>query len=263
MVFTLDQKSSGSRIMRENFTEETIQRIQSDTSFYVFTSKDEYSRGQEVMYLFGATQESLIRHLNRDKKKIQAFFNNAEKTRIQNSQLKTSSTESVTEFLRKEQNCELRIPFGYKLANKTDDFVWLRQMQAQVDKNVFISWKKYEDQSQLLHDSLIAWRNEIAEQYLFEDPDQPDSYLVTETSVPFRPVVFKQTVINTHFAIELKGLWKTNTNTMGGPFIGYTLVDEAAGLLYYIEGFAYSPGKPQRETIRELEAILWTFKGKQ
>jgi hypothetical protein len=135
-------------------------------------------------------------------------------------------------------------------------------MDAQVDKDVFITWKKYESAYQLLPDSIIAWRDNVASQYLFEDPDQPDSYLVTETSVPFRPVISKQVTINGHYAMELRGLWKTNTNTMGGPFISYTLVDEKAGLLYYIEGFAFSPGKPQRETIRELEAILWTFKGK-
>lgn len=262
-VFTLDQNSAGSRIMKESFSEETLQRIKADTSFYVYTAKDEYSRGQDVMYLFGATQESLIKHLNRDKHKIQAFFNNIEKARIQNTQLKTSSTKGVTDFLRKEQDCELRVPFGYKLADKAKDFVWLRRMDAEVDKDIFISWKKYSSEYQLLPDSIIAWRDKIASQYLFEDPNQSDSYLVTEVSVPFKPVVSKQVTINKHFAIELRGLWKTNTNTMGGPFIGYALVDEKAGLLYYIEGFTYAPGKPQREIIRELEAILWTFKGKQ
>jgi hypothetical protein len=263
MVFTLDQDTPGSRIMKQSFTEETLQRIKNDTSFYVYTAKNEYSRGQDIMYLFGATQEALIKHINRDAKNIQAFFNNAERARFQSGLLKTSSTKGVTAFLRREQDCELRVPFGYKLADKTDDFVWLRQMDAQVDKDVFITWRKYESEYQLMPDSIIAWRDRVAARYLFEDPDQPDSYLVTETSVPFKPVVAKQVNINGHYAMEIRGLWKTNSNTMGGPFVGYSLVDEKAGLLYYIEGFAYSPGKPQRETIRELEAILWTFKGKE
>ena len=47
---------------------------------------------------------------------------------------------------------------------------------------------------------------------------------------------------------------------MGGPYIGYALVDQAKGRLYYIEGFAYAPGKDKREIIRELETILWTFR---
>jgi hypothetical protein len=260
-VFTLDQKSAGSQIMKSGFSPETLQRIQTDTSFYFYTSKDEYSRGQEILYLFGDTEENLIRHLEKNKKSIQAYFNNAERQRIQKKLVSTSSTKGVTEFLRREQDCELKVPFGYKLADKQNDFVWLRQMDPEVDKDIFISWKKYTSEKQLQKDSIIRWRDVIASRYLFEDPEQPDSYLVTETSVPFRQVLAKQMKLNNHYAVELRGLWKTNTNTMGGPFISYTLIDEKKGLLYYIEGFTYSPSKSQREIIRELEAILWTFKG--
>ena len=58
----------------------------------------------------------------------------------------------------------------------------------------------------------------------------------------------------------MRGLWKTNNLTMGGPFLSYTFVDEGTGMLYYIEGFTYSPSKKQREIMRELEVILHTFK---
>ncbi len=38
------------------------------------------------------------------------------------------------------------------------------------------------------------------------------------------------------------------------------MVDEKTNRLYYIEGFLYSPGKAQRDTMREIMAILNTFK---
>jgi hypothetical protein len=47
---------------------------------------------------------------------------------------------------------------------------------------------------------------------------------------------------------------------MGGPFVGFAMVDEATQQFYYIEGFTFSPGREQREIIRELEAILSTFR---
>ena len=259
-VFTLDQNTAGSKIMKETFTEETLQKIKNDTSFFLVTRKDEYSRGQEVMYLFGDTQENLIRHLQKNSGSIQDYFNNVEKRRMLSSLNRTTSTKGVTEFLRKEEDIELRVPFGFKLADKQKDFVWLRQMDARVDKNVFISWKPYEREYQLLPDSIVYWRDEITRKYLFEDPDNPESYLVTELQVPFKPLEVKQVNFNKRFAMELRGLWKTNTQTMGGPFISYTFVDQKKQRLYYIEGFCFSPGQDQRETIRELEAILWTFK---
>jgi hypothetical protein len=259
-VFTLDQQTAGSQIMRANFSEETIYKIRTDSTFFLATSKDEYSRGQEVMYLFSDTQENLIKHLRKNGNRIQDFFNTVEKRRITATLNKTTTTKGVTELLRKENNLEIRVPFGFKLADKQNDFVWLRLMDARVDKNIVIAWKDYVSEYQLLPDSLVVWRNEIARNYLFEDPENSDSYLVTETSVPFKPLKATQVNFNSNFAMELRGLWKTNTNTMGGPFISYGLVDEQQHRLYYIEGFCYSPGKDQRETIRELEAILWTFK---
>jgi hypothetical protein len=42
--------------------------------------------------------------------------------------------------------------------------------------------------------------------------------------------------------------------------IRYERVDEKQGMLYYIEGFVYSPDRGQRELLRELETILHTFK---
>jgi hypothetical protein len=260
IVFTLDQDTPGSRILKEQFSENAIGRIQSDTSFHIYTTDDEYSRGQEVMYLFAMKEAGLIDYLKKNKDRIQSYFNDLERQRLTEDIVGTSSTKPLTEFLKKDQGCEIRVPFGYKLADKQEDLVWLRQMGAEIDKNVFISWKDYNSEYQLRPDSLIAWRDDIASRFLFEDPERPNTYLVTETSVPYKPVVARQMNFDGEFAMELKGLWKTNNNTMGGPFVSYSLVDNSRGRLYYIEGFCFSPGKNQRETIRELEAILHTFK---
>ncbi len=133
-------------------------------------------------------------------------------------------------------------------------------MKPEIDNSVFVSWKPYESEYQLLPDSLIAWRNDIAQRYLFEDPDNLDSYVTTETTIPFIPVKARQISVNNNFVMQLKGLWKTNNKTMGGPFVSHAFVDQKKGLLYYVEGFSFSPARKQRETIRELEAILETFK---
>jgi hypothetical protein len=259
-VFTLDQKTPGTNVLRKDFTDETINKIKTDTTFYISTQKDEFSKGQEVMYLFGDTEQHLINHLKNNHQKLVDFFNNAERKRLEAKLFKTTTTKGLTDLLKKAFQFELRLPFGYKMAQKENDFVWLRQIDAEVDKDIFVSWKKYESEYQLLPDSLVAWRDAIAKRYLFEDPANPISYLVTETTVPFNPVRARQLPQDNRFIMELRGLWKTNNHTMGGPFISHSLVDQPKGLVYYIEGFAYSPGKDQRETMRELETIISSFK---
>lgn len=259
-VFTLDQRSAGTKSIKENFSPETLQRIQTDTSFFISVVEDEYARGQQVMYLYGDTEENLIRHLRQNRQKIIDRFNDLERGRVQKKLKGVKTTQGITDMLRKEWQCELRVPAGYKLADKTNDFIWLRSMEMEVDKNIFITRKSYESEYQLLPDSLLAWRDSVAQKHLFGDPEDPISYVVTERTISYKPVLAKQVDFNGHFAMELRGLWRTNNKTMGGPFLSYSLVDEPKGLIYYVEGFIFSPGKEQRETMRQMEAVLWTFK---
>jgi hypothetical protein len=254
-VFTLDQKTSGSRLLRRKFTDETINKIKSDTSFHLSTQPDEFSLGQHVMYLFGSTEENLTDYLNSHEQHIIDFFNKMERERLLK---KMPRSGGVAEFLRTDQKIDIRIPETYKLADRKNDFVWFRQIGSNLDKDVFITWKPYTSEYQLSPDSLIEWRDQTLKKHIFEDPEKPNTYLVTE--LEDSKVLARQLTFNKKFSMELRGLWRTNNRTMGGPFLSYCFVDQTSGLLYYIEGFAYNPGKDKREMVRELETILWTFK---
>lgn len=258
-VFALDKASSGTRVITDNLSEKTISSIRSDSSFYLVNKKNEYARGQEVMYLFGNTTSELIHHLRRDGQRIQDFFNTAERQRMMTSIKKTVATKSHTELLKRDYNITLHFPTGFKLVQQESDFIWFRSPEAEIDKNFFMARKPYKSEYQLMPDSIIAWRESLCKNYLFEDPDMPESYIVTELEIPFIPVRARQVNFNDKFGMELRGLWRTNTKTMGGPFISYAFVNEADNYVYYLEGFIYSPAKKQRELIREMGAIAYTF----
>jgi hypothetical protein len=167
---------------------------------------------------------------------------------------------NVTQMLRKDFKCEIKIPFGYQLVMNNEEFLWVRQINPKDDKDIFIARKKYISEDQFNRDSLINWRDEICKKYLFADPERSDTHLITETEVEHKPVITREISFHKKFAMEMRGLWRTNNFVMGGPFLSYTLADPTQGMLYYIEGFTYSPGKDQREIMRELETILHTFR---
>jgi hypothetical protein len=260
MVLTLDQNTEGSRIVRKLFTEESIKQIKTNPNQFVQTTEDIFAKGQEIMYLYGNEEKSLLQFIRTNGGRLTEFFDQKERTRLTRSLFKAGQVAGVSDMLKKEFECDLKAPFGYKLADKKPNFVWLRQINPKDDKNIFISRKPYTSADDFRKDNLIRFRDEICSTYLFEDPDQPDSYLLTETKVPFIPVTADTVTFNKHFAIRLRGLWRTNTLGMGGPFEGFALVDESKQQFYYIEGFTFSPGKDQRETMRELETILYTFR---
>ena len=259
-VMTLDQQTPGATIIKRLFTPESITRIKSDPSKFMMTATDVFARGQEVVYLFGTDETILAANLRSQGSQLVSYFNQKERDRLTRSLFKSGMVTGVSEILEKEFNCTLQVPFGYKLADKSDEFLWIRQINPRDDKDIFIARKPYVSQLDFKKENLIHFRDQVCKKYLFEDPDDPTTYLLTETTIPFVPVTADTVNFNGRFAIQLRGLWRTNTLGMGGPFLGFAIVDEPSGQFYYIEGFTISPGRDQREIMRELETILHTFK---
>ncbi len=259
-VFTLDRNSAGSNRIKGMFTKESIDKIRNDTSFFLTSSKNRFAKNQEVMFLVGRTQDELLTKFKKNATKIVEHFNRTEQDRLTKSLFKSGQLKGVSELIKKNFGVEFKIPFGYQLVQEDSTFLWARQINPHDDKDVFIARKKYTSQDQLQLDSLIAFRDAICKKYLFGNPEKPQSYLVTELGIPYKLVQARQVSFNGMYAVEIRGLWRTNNLTMGGPFLSYSLVDEKRGMLYYIEGFVYSPDREQRELLRELETILHTFK---
>jgi hypothetical protein len=257
-AMTLDRNGVGAGIVKRLFTKESLAKIRQEPDLYNSTTKDVFAKGQEVMFLFSSDESTLIKKIRENRSKLVEFFELSERERLTASLLKGGRLKGITELLSKNFSCEMKVPFGYQLVDDNKEFLWVRQINPSDDKDIFIARKKYTSEKQYSRDSVLQMRNQFCKKYLFEDPDKPYSYLVTETENA--AVELKQISFNGKLAIEMRGLWKTNNLTMGGPFLSYTFVDEGTGMLYYIEGFTYSPSKKQREIMRELEVILRTFK---
>lgn len=256
---TLDKRTAGANMLKNLFTAQSLEKIKTDPSSYVLTTSDVFAKGQEVMYLYGNTEKELIANIRSKGHFLIDHFNRKEKERLSVSLFKAGQVTGVSDWMMKNMKCNIKVPFGYKLVINKEDFLWVRQINTADDKDIFITSTAYQSQDQFKKEYLIDFRDKVCKKYLFEDPEVLNSYLLTETTVPFIPVTTREVSINGHYAVEMRGLWRANNFSMGGPFVGYAMVDEAQGKFYYIEGFTFSPSKDQREIMRELETILGTF----
>ena len=59
--------------------------------------------------------------------------------------------------------------------------------------------------------------------------------------------------------MEMRGLWTMNGDTMGGPFVSYSIIDNARQRIIVAEGFVYAPETTKRDKIKQLEAVLYTL----
>lgn len=259
-AITFDHKGPGAGTIRKVFSPETLDSLRRNPELFVLTNRSVYSRGQDVMYLFGNSEADLIQKLVASGTRLSDYFALRERERLTSSLFKSGQMTGITNLLVKNMKCSVKIPFGYKLAQQEKDFLWVRQINRMDDKDVFVARKPYTSQKAFLKDSLIAFRDAVCRKYLFEDPERSDTYLLTETGISYKPVLTREVNFNGQYAVEMRGLWRTNSLTMGGPFVGLATVDEGTGMMYYVEGFTYGPHKSQREIMRELETVIYTFR---
>ncbi len=257
-VTILNDKSPANRKLKTYFTKESLDMIDKDSTLFMFAKKDEFAKGQEILHLFGKTEDDLIRNLITNKEALQNHFLTINAKRIYNVLYNAPPIKGIGNLVKKKFGANIKIPQGYDISMDEKNFLWLRNFTVDIDKNIFISWVDYTSEELFTLDSLISIREKITKPYILYKPEEPDSYMLTETR-NFE-LSRKEVNFNGKYAVKLQGLWYLNKFSMGGPFVSYALVDESKNRLYYIEGFLYSPGFPQRDSMRELNEILKTFK---
>jgi hypothetical protein len=255
-VTSLEDDSPTGQRMKQYFSDQAVESINKDSSLFMFAKQNEFARDQEILHLFGKTDEQLLANLSKNKERIREHFSAIERRRLQRTLYTDGEEKDLESKIAKDHGFKLRIPQGFALAKSDSNFVWITKPGKELMMHIFVAYKPYESTDAFKPENIIAWRDSIGYNYMYNRKIE-NSYMATQTYIP---PSFKQVAFNKKFAIEARGLWKLQNNSRGGPFISYVFVDEATNRLYYIEGFILGPGvERKREFIRQLESILWTF----
>ncbi|MEM8967148.1 MAG: DUF4837 family protein [Bacteroidota bacterium] len=259
-VTTLDNRTASGERMKQFFTENSLSRIESDSTFFSYPINNVFARGQKNLYLFGVSEGVLLNNLEANRKQIRQHFSDVERNRAMEALYKSGERRAMERELLEGYNFYLRIPQDYDLVpmeDSVEQFVWLRQLgqAGEPDKSIIITYQEYTSEELFQPEAIMQFREETLGNYIIAD-DPPGFMTIQE----IEPIVYDTVNFDGKFGVEARGLWKMSNITMGGPFLSYTFVDESLNRLYYIEGYVYYPGKNKRTQIREMETILRTFK---
>lgn len=258
-VTSFEGSSGADKWLQGTFSETSKERIFGNPDLFMQTSEDQYSKGQKILQLFGKDDATLIKNLKENKDIVQNFFNIAEKQRLARSIKMSTASKVILRKVNDKLGVNIKIPAGYELSILEDDFMWVRALPAVgPSKNLFVYSKPYTSQDEFKYENVIKLRNEAGKKYIYGDPENKESYMITETE--YMDPVFRNINFNDQYTVEMKGAWKTNNFSVGGTFVSYTFVDESTERLYYIEGFVIHPSEDHRELIREMESLLTTFR---
>ncbi len=257
LVVPINDNSNESLRMRNFFTRDAIDSIRKNPQISLINRNNLFATDQNILFIIGHDNLSLEQKIESNSDNLRSFFNQTEEKRAYKRLYSVRRERLIMNNIQQKYKFQIQVPFGWKIAQQKEDFVWLRQAGDQIDKNIFISSKPYYSESQFNDEQMIEWRNKIAKDHIYENPEKANSYIITE---PLDPPIITEVNFDGKYAKKMIGRWKTKNITMGGPFISYVLVNENSNLMYYFEGFVFSPGVEQREIVRELDVILKTFK---
>lgn len=254
-VTTFDDKGSASQVINSQFSKESKDKAMNDPNIYSLRLEDEYAIGQEVLYLFGNSEAQLIDNLKKNGDRLINLFEVRERGRLEKAILARKNSAARVEA-ENVLGIEINVPASYQVAKSEKDFVWVRQITPsgnRADISLFFYETDYTSEEQTFPENILKLRDSITKQYIFGDPEDPTSFVTSEKQIP---PAFRNMVINDNFTTEIRGSWKTNNVSMGGSYLGYIMVDEKKGKLYYLEGFVYYPNEVHRDALREIETIL-------
>lgn len=259
-VATLNNETAGGRKMRSYFTQSSVERIENDPNLFQFSMPNQYAKGQEVLFLFGTSDDALIKNIQDNRKEIRNHFHKVEIDRLQQSLYKANEKRKLSSSFLKENGFYFRVPFGYEQVplKDTKNFVWVRNLGDEADRSIFVAYKNYGSEEDFNPENILDFREEIFSNQQISDDNAVYMTHQSWSSIPL--VEFDTVNFNGKYAIEARGRWKLSNDSRGGPFLSYTFVDEESGRLYYIEGFVDRPNENKRDFVREVEAILRTFK---
>lgn len=219
-------------------------------------SRDLWSYPQMVIRVKAPNDSIFRRVLEVNAQSFIDHYISVERERVINANMRMPNIQAQN-VVREVFGYEMAIPEGYFVAARGDDFVWVRRTGTRDDleMGVMIATLPYTGPDyDFNHDRIRARRDSLTRKYI---PGQFEGSFMTtyaELVPQFREVNF-----NGHYAVEARSLWRVEGDFMGGPFINYTLVDQARNRLVILDGFVYAPNFDKRDYLRQLEALIYSL----
>ncbi len=252
-----DTTSSTTKMLRDDLGVDKFAQAQKDPNFNISIGRNKWAKDQIIIYVFGAghsgIRNSLHQHFSTIAKRINQHDEPSLKATIYG--IKEPNAQ-LSKLVLDSFGIKIKIPGLSQLAKKDTNFIWLRMDNKIINQSIIIQKFAYKDKSQFSKDYVISLRNDYGKKFIktqFED-----AYM--STNVVDLPIYDYKYVHNNIYTYEVRGIWETINDFMGGPYISYLLHNEAKAELIFIDVFVYAPGEKKRDLIQQLDCIVKTAK---
>ena len=218
------------------------------------TRKDLWASPQRVIKLTVPTEDQFYTEFAENKEAFLEFFNANERRRVSLA-FDAIEDHSFRNNLIDNFDISMRFPKSFYVASQTENFIWLRREAERFSQSVFVFVYPYNEMTAFDPIEIVRVQDSVTKKHI----PGPSEGSFMKISM-FEPPVTKQIEFNGAFAVEMRGLWEVEGDFMGGPFLSYTTVDERYNRVVTIVGYVYNPSWEKNDLLRQVEAILHTYK---
>ena len=219
--------------------------------------RDVWSAPQTMAIVSAPDELSAAQYIRENGERLVEVFENAERERnIGNAKL----------FEEKESRLIVEdafggspvFPKGYSVKKQTKDFIWISYETATTIQGILIYRFPYRGNYQFTPAALIDKRNEVTREQV---PAQAEgSYMIANPNII---PGYKLVSYNGISRREIRSLWDTQGDFMGGPFVSHAFLSRDGQEILVVEGFVYAAKHKKRNYLRQVEAIVASFRWKE
>lgn len=212
----------------------------------IFHREDRWAMGQVVVGITAPTEAGLMELVTAGSEEIFRYVEAVVQARLNRALFNAGEQELVTERLAAAYGWRLRLPPRYDVDEKYADQRVIKVLNDQPARMVTVYWEDgdWSDPEATCIDrkKMLAWK------YWDEDEIVEDALEITETTLFGSP------------AVRLVGTWENKKYVIGGAFVSYCFTCPECGRNYFTDAAVFAPGLDKLPLLRELEAILVTFR---
>jgi hypothetical protein len=215
---------------------------------------DVYASPQRIITITGVDNEALIQQIQEHQYEIVRVFKDADLTSVRKRLLASHHDPAKIKTFT-EQGYSLKIPKTYRYVEDDGSFLWYRYHLDGGNSMELIAYTiPINSEDDTNGNNIVTHRDAIGKKYI---PGEIEgSHMITEAA--YTPHIF-EIELDGKKAFETRGKWEVKNMYMAGPFLSYSVVDEANNRLVVVEGLTYAPSINKRDYMFELEAIMKTL----
>lgn len=252
----LPQPESYFSIMRvdpENF-KNVIQRNkaiiiveESDTARFRWV-RNLYARPQNVALITYTTFQDIYNLTARHRREIFEKFRAQD---LESTRLTLLKSGAKWQDATKNQKLKILMPPGYSRVVHKDNFSMYFAQSAKTHHVIMVHTRPWDPEGNMPDEwKIISIRDSLT--ILHTQASRPGSYTVVDTTI--RPL--SRTInLNGRLTTEMRGLFKSVNDFLGGPFYTLVVFDEDRKLMVFIDAFMQAVGQNKRNMLMEMEVI--------